>query len=116
MTFETLQTLRHLAGKLIPIPEILTSTISTISSIQSMNDRLLILMKAGAGKNNIASSDNDDRLTETSYHLASYASKLQSYIATAEVLQKRIENMTKFVSSFIDSDLIFTPPHTHPIL
>src|SRR5271155_3024912 len=84
LNFDTLQTLRHLASKLIPIPTMLQSSITTIASIQAMN----ILL---------GDSVDAQKVAETAYHLASCSSRLQSYVATAEVLQKRIENMTKFV-------------------
>ncbi len=84
LNFDTLQTLRHLASKLIPIPTMLRASISTIASIQAMNNKL-------------TGSEENQKVAETAYHLASYSSRLQSYVATAEVLQKRIENMTKFV-------------------
>jgi hypothetical protein len=85
LNFETLQDLRHLESKLIPIPSMIQCSISTLSSIQAMNNKL----GGHAGSSTTA---------ETAYHLASCSSRLQSYVATAEVLQKRIENMTKFVS------------------
>lgn len=84
LNFDTLQTLRHLASKLIPIPTMLQSSIATIASIQAMNTLL-------------GDSADAQKVAETAYHLASCSSRLQSYVATAEVLQKRIENMTKFV-------------------
>jgi hypothetical protein len=84
LNFDTLQTLRHLASKLIPIPTMLQSFIATIASIQTMNTLL-------------GDSADAQKVAETAYHLASCSSRLQSYVATAEVLQKRIENMTKFV-------------------
>lgn len=84
LNFDTLQTLRHLASKLIPIPTMLQSLMSTVASIQDMNRTL-------------GSSRDAQRIAETAYHLTSCSSRLQSYVATAEVLQKRIENMTKFV-------------------
>jgi hypothetical protein len=82
LNFETLQALRHLESKLIPIPSMIRCLISTLSSIQAMNKKL----------------SNPGTTAETAYHLASCSSRLKSYIATAEVLQKRIENLTKFVS------------------
>jgi hypothetical protein len=85
LNFDTLQTLRHLASKLIPIPTMLQSSIATIASIQAMS------IQSGG-------SADMHKVAETAYHLASCSSRLQSYVATAEVLQKRIENMTKFVS------------------
>ena len=85
LNFDTLQTLRHLASKLIPIPTMLQSLMSTVASIQAMNRTL-------------GDSRDAQKLAETAYHLTSCLSRLQSYVATAEVLQKRIENMTKFVS------------------
>ena len=84
LNFDTLQTLRHLASKLIPIPTMLQSLLCTVASIQAMNGGL-------------GASGDPQRQAETAYHLTSCASRLQSYVATAEVLQKRIENMTKFV-------------------
>jgi hypothetical protein len=84
LNFDTLQTLRHLASKLIPIPTMLQSSIATVASIHAMS----VLSGASADAQKVA---------ETAYHLALCSSRLQSYVATAEVLQKRIENMTKFV-------------------
>jgi len=84
LNFDILQRLRHLASKLIPIPTMLQSFIATIASIETMNNLL-------------GDSADAQKVAETAYHLASCSSRLQSYVATAEVLQKRIENMTKFV-------------------
>jgi hypothetical protein len=86
LNYDTLQTLRHLASKLIPIPAMLESSISTITSVQAMNNQLL------------GSSGGAQRVAETAYHLGSCSSRLQGYIAATEILQKRIDNMTKFVS------------------
>ncbi len=82
LNFRTLQNIRNLNAKLIPVPSMIQSLLSTLSSIKDMNDRL----------------DKEAEFGKTSYHLASCSSRLQSYCATAEVLQKRVENMTKFVS------------------
>jgi hypothetical protein len=64
----------------------LQSSIATIASIQAMSALL-------------GDSADAHKVAETAYHLASCSSRLQSYVATAEVLQKRIENMTKFVGT-----------------
>jgi hypothetical protein len=82
LNFRTLQNIRNLNAKLIPIPGMILSLLSTLSSIKDMNDEL----------------GNKGEFAKTSYHLASCSSRLQSYYATAEALQKRIENMTKFVN------------------
>lgn len=86
LNYDTLQTLRHLASKLIPIPTMLESSIATITSILAMNNQLL------------GSLGGARRVAETAYHLGSCSSRLQGYLAATEVLQKRIDNMTKFVS------------------
>jgi hypothetical protein len=86
LNYDTLQMLRHLASKLIPVPKMLESLIATIASIQDMNKQLL------------GSSGVSRRAAETAYHLGSCSSRLQGYLVAAEVLQKRIDNMTKFVS------------------
>jgi hypothetical protein len=82
LNFRTLQNIRNLNAKLIPIPNMIQSLLLTLSSIKDMNDKL----------------GNHGEFAKTSYYLASCSSRLQSYCATAEVLQKRIGNMTKFVS------------------
>lgn len=64
------------------------SSLPTLSAIQDMNDKL----------------GNDVEYAETSYHLASCISRLKSYCATAENLQKRVENMTKLVSRIADGN------------
>lgn len=86
LNFDTLQILRHLASKLIPVPKMLESLIATVASIQDMNNRLL------------ESTGVSRRVAETAYHLGSCSSRLQGYLVAAEMLQKRIDNMTKFVS------------------
>jgi len=86
LNFRTLQNIRNLNAKLIPIPNMIQSLLSTLSSIKDMNDKL----------------GNQGEFAKTSYHLASCLSRLQSYCATAEVLQKRIENMTKFLADALN--------------
>jgi hypothetical protein len=85
MNFSTLQTLRHLAAKLIPIPAILRNTISIVTALQTMN-------------NSLPGPHDERRVTETAYHLTACHSRLEGYISATDVLQQRIENMTKFVS------------------
>lgn len=80
--FNTLQTLRHMTGKLIPIPTILEASIKTVASLKKMNETM----------------SPTGEVAKREYHLQAYESKLESYLASCLVLQARIENMTKFVS------------------
>lgn len=83
--FDTLQTLRHLAGKLIPIPTMLKSSINTIKSIKLMHETLAV------------ARSEQSCSSKALYHLQAYESRLEGYLAACLVLQARIENMTKFV-------------------
>jgi hypothetical protein len=91
LNFETLQTLRHLAAKLIPIPMILRASIKTLKSIKAMDDTLRSM-----GSH---SETGLSRQTKTANQLTSIEYRLESYLEGIHVLQARIENMTKFVSS-----------------
>jgi hypothetical protein len=93
LNFETLQTLRHLAAKLIPIPAILRSSIKTLKSIKAMDGRFRSM---GAQSNTCETSSPIQ--TKTSNHLNAFECRLESYLESCHVLQARIENMTKFVS------------------
>ena len=75
LNFNTLQTLRHLAGKLIPIPAILQASIKTINSIQCMNNML-----GSASEDANATS----KIAKTTYHLQSFEHRLQSYLASCQ--------------------------------
>jgi len=85
MNFNTLQALRHLAAKLIPIPAILRNTISIITALQTMN-------------NSLPGPHDEQRVAETAYQLKACSSRLEGYISATDVLQQRIENMTKFLA------------------
>jgi len=92
LNFETLQTLRHLAAKLIPIPMILRASIKTLKSIKAMDDTLRSM-----GSHSNTSDTGLSRQTKTAI-LTSIEYRLESYLEGYHVLQARIENMTKFVS------------------
>ena len=85
LNFDTLQSLRNLAAKLIPVPAILRASIATLKSIQSMNESL-------------PGPRDERRVKETAQHLNGYLARLEEYIESTSVVQQRIENMTKFVS------------------
>jgi len=93
LNFETLQTLRHLAGKLIPIPTILRASIKTLKSIKDMDDGL----RSMSSQSNTSKSGSS-RQTQTVNHIKAFEYRLESYLESCHVLQARIENMTKFVS------------------
>lgn len=96
LNFETLQKLRHLAGKLIPIPTILQASIKTLKSITDMNNTI---EKERVEDGEFVSVGVPSRVSRTSYHLKVFENRLESYLASCHVLQARIENMTKFVSA-----------------
>ncbi|KAH7350699.1 hypothetical protein BKA65DRAFT_243414 [Rhexocercosporidium sp. MPI-PUGE-AT-0058] len=89
LNFDTLQTLRHLAGKLIPIPAILQASIKTIKSISAM----VITLGTTTDLTRTAPESR-----KTQYHLQLCQSRLESYLESCYVLQARIENMTKFLA------------------
>lgn len=92
LNFETLQTLSHLAGKLIPIPAILQASASTIVSIREMNERLRKL-----DRERPLSQVELLRMDKTEHHLYVTESRLKGYLAGFQVLHGRIENLKKFV-------------------
>jgi hypothetical protein len=92
LNFETLQTLRHMAGKLIPIPAILEASLKTVAAIKTMNSILSSQPEMDS------SPEASPELFRTSSQLSAFEVRLQSYLATCLVLQARIENLTKFVS------------------
>lgn len=96
LNFETLQKLRHLAGKLIPIPDILQASIKTVGSIMDMNN-ICDLERKGFRKDQTINLAY--KKSQTPYHLKAFQTRLESYLASCHVLQSRIENMTKFVST-----------------
>jgi len=56
--------------------------------------------------NNMLGSASEDanatsKIAKTTYYLQSFEHRLQSYLASCQVLQTRIENMTKFVCSIL---------------
>lgn len=97
LNFETLQKLRHLAGKLIPIPTILQASVQTLKAIMDMKN---IIQKEGI-EEGFGAIGVSSRVNKTSYHLKAFESRLKGYLASCYVLQARIENMTKFVSAVV---------------
>ncbi|KAH6682672.1 hypothetical protein B0J14DRAFT_673055 [Halenospora varia] len=93
LNFETLQTLSHLAGKLIPIPAILQASASTIVSIREMNERLRKL-----DRERPLSQVELLRMDKTEHHLYVTESRLKGYLAGFQVLHGRIENLKKFLA------------------
>ncbi|KAF4629741.1 hypothetical protein G7Y89_g8405 [Cudoniella acicularis] len=93
LNFETLQTLSHLAGKLIPIPAILEASARTIVSIREMNKRL-----ASFDREPELSQEELLRIAKTGHSLQATESRLQSYLASFQVLHARIENLKKFLA------------------
>ncbi|KUJ18809.1 uncharacterized protein LY89DRAFT_780813 [Mollisia scopiformis] len=92
LNFETLQQLRHLAGKLIPIPTILQASIKTLRSIAEMSSTLDLGFQTSPSSNIML------RKSKSSYHLRAFQNRLESYLESCYVLQSRIENMTKFLA------------------
>jgi len=87
MTFNTLQSLRHLEEKLLPLPAIFRATMATIAALAEMNDSL---MKARP--------ERDPKLAEVSYQLAALSSRLQGHLASTEIMGKRIRSVIKLVA------------------
>jgi hypothetical protein len=56
--------------------------------------------------NSLPGPHDEQRVAETSYQLKACSSRLEGYISATDVLQQRIENMTKFVS-VMESNLLF---------
>jgi hypothetical protein len=85
LNFNTLQALRHLASNLIPVPAILRTSIAILKELQAMNTAL-------------TKPRDEKNFVEIDRCLAYYSSRLGEYTDSTNAVQKRIENMTKFVS------------------
>lgn len=105
LNFETLQTLSHLAGKLIGIPPILRASIKTIKSIKRTCEPL----KAKCS----APSSSKPAWKLTAYHLRAIEGRLGSYLEACMALHGRVKNVKKFVSRVAAAILLRFPFNTY---
>lgn len=86
LSFETLQSLRHLSDKVPPLVAILQASITTIERI-------------GHSYTSSCQSHGPHRFQlEDVNRLSSYSHQLQGYLKSAEILQTRIQGILNLVS------------------
>jgi hypothetical protein len=86
LTFNTLQSLRHLEEKLIPLPAIFRATMTTMAVLTEMNDSILK-----------ARPEPDPRLVGVSCRLATLSAGLEGHLASVGIMQKRVRSVIELV-------------------
>ena len=90
LSFETLQSLRHLADKVLPLIAFLQASITTIERIDlSYRDRKEL------GK-------TEDLRVEGAARLSYYSCQLQGNLRSAEILQQRVQGILDLVRSALN--------------
>ena len=89
VSFATLQSLRHLEGKIVALRAIFPSTLATIKALQDINQEL-----------QAAGSQSEEQAAGINNAFHAFKSRVEGHARSAKSLEKRVKRILQLVSIF----------------